>query len=383
MSNEQIVSEIQKNHNVEDHLSQLYLQNEPMLQKVARDFLWCGEDIEDLVNVGWIGMQLAVSKYDPEAGALFLTYALYWVRQEIRRHVETCGHLVRLPSFRQEQILRYNKFVNEYRLAYGQDPSDCSICAALEISDQVLRNIRKSIKYQDLDSLERPIPGQEDITLGDTLEGTQNVEEETCDSFLAESIKSQLWAIMDGLEEDQKAAVVENVMYCRTLADIAAEMGVSLQQVGQLRNKAIRNIKKSRAFRKLKHDYDDLYSLGLRGTGLNTFKLTGTSSTEAAALKLLDEEEHQNHLMGLIDDLQIVKLLLIQTQIQRSDRLSYIDLINELVSDPDLRSILIRIVVRGEKASKVIRHYYDDLSRLHESASELKKSIVSSSSSRS
>lgn len=375
MSNEQLVDEIQRGQNVSDNLGQLYLQNQVMLRKTAESFLWSKESLEDLMQSGWIGMQTAVSKYDPSPGFKFLTYAMFWIRQEIKRYIENNGSLVRLPSSRQEQVYRYRDFLKSYRTQHGQDPTDQQICAALDVSDQVLQSIRKADRMQQLDSLDRPLPGTDDFILSDMLEGPQNVSEEVTDEALADDIKNQIQKLLDALQKDQRTAVVETVMNCRTLEDVGQELGVSYQRVAQLRELAIRNLRRSRSIRKLQQDVMDLYGMAIRGSGLSTFRNNGTSSTEAAALRLLDADKAMKSRIAFLCDLEMVKTWIIMTQLQRADGPTATGVIKELVSDPELQRILIRVIVNGEKTSRLQEieylKYRGAMSELNRKLSEL------------
>lgn len=369
-SNETLVQEIQNDLDVQQNLEQLYLQNETMIRKAAEGFLWSGEELSDLMQSGWIGMQRSVEKYDPGAGASFLTYSLFWVRQEIRRHIENSGSLVRLPSGRQEQLYLYRKFVTEYKKQHnGEDPDPDLVCAELEISRKQLDNILDAERIQYIDSLDRPVDGTDDLMLSDTLEGPQNVSGEVTDKILADDIKDQIQMILDALQKDQRTAVVETVMNCRTLEEVGQELGVRSQRVAQLRDLAIRKMQKSRHFRKLQQDCFDLYGMAVRRSSLSVFRNTRTSSTEYAAMRLLDAENELRQQLDFCSDLSAVKTWIIKVQLQRSDRPTAIGVIKELVSDPELQRILIRVIVNGEKIKDLrdvdFLKYRNAMSALH------------------
>lgn len=375
-SNEELVSEIRQGRNVPENLNQLYLNNQVMLRKTAEGFKWSKEPVEDLAQVGWVGLQTAIDKYDPEVGVKFLSYALFWVRQEIRRYIETCGHLVRLPSFRQEQVYQYQQFVMQYREQHnGDDPEPDTICRALEISGEVLERIKKALRVQSLDSLERPLPGVEDLALSDTIQDDFSVSDEVTDKVLADDIKAEIWAILDALKPDHRTALIETVMKCRTLADVAEDLGVVYQRVAQLRNLAIKNIRKMSAFKKLEEDYADLYGLALRGSGLGTFLVTQTSSTEAAALRLIEDEEKLKEQLCYLRDFSALKTWIIKYQLRRADRPTAEAVIRELVSAPELQKILIRVIVKGEKVNALkdpeLMKYRKAVSVLHQKLEKL------------
>lgn len=376
VTNEFLVSEIRQGRNVPENLNQLYLQNVVMLRRTAESFKWSKEPLEDLMQSGWIGMQTAVDKYDPDSGFKFLTYSLFWVRNAIQRSIENSGHLVRLPANRQEQVYQYQKFVMEYREQHnGDDPEPDTICRALEISGEVLERIKKALRIQSLDSLERPLPGVEDLTLSDTIQDDFSVSDEVTDIVLAEDIRAEIWSILDALKPDHRTALIETVMKCRTLADVAQDMNVTGSRVAQLRDIAIRNIRRMRAFKKLKTDYEDLYSLALRGSGLGTFRITRTSSTEAAALRLIEDEEKLKEQLCYLRDFSALKTWIIKYQLSRADRPTAEAVIRELVSVPELQTILIRVIVKGEKVNALkdpeLMKYRKAVSVLHRKLEKL------------
>lgn len=379
MSNEQLVYEIRQGRNVPENLNQLYLQNEVMLRKTAEGFRWSGEPVEDLVQSGWIGLQKAVDRYDPEGGASFLTYSLFWVRQEIRRYIENSGHLVRLPSFRQEQIYQYQRFLREYQTQHGTEPGPDLICRELKVSRKQLENIIEAVRLHEVDSLEKPVPGAEDLTLSDTLEGPQNVSEEVADKVLSEDIQSRIWAILEALQESQRAALIGTVMDARTLEDVGRDLGVNANRVAQLRTQAIKTIRKSRSFRRLEEDYSDLYGLALRGSGLASFRNTGTSSTEAAALRLIENEEELDRKLESLKDQSFLKTWIIKLHLQRSDRPTAEAIIRELVSDSKLQGILIRVILNGEKVPDLRDA---DLTRYRKAVAELHRTLANIASER-
>ena len=57
----------------------------PLVHKLARRYAWCGADYEDLVAEGFLGVAIATSRFDPERGVKFITYAHHWIRGKVQR----------------------------------------------------------------------------------------------------------------------------------------------------------------------------------------------------------------------------------------------------------------------------------------------------------
>lgn len=87
-------------------MSLLYEQNRGLLYAVARRYL-AMESIEDLMQQAYLGLYEAVQHFKPEEGAKFSTYAIYWIRQSIRRYLDHCGRVLRIPVQEQELYYQY------------------------------------------------------------------------------------------------------------------------------------------------------------------------------------------------------------------------------------------------------------------------------------
>jgi RNA polymerase sigma factor (sigma-70 family) len=56
-----------------------------LVHKLARRYAWCGAPLEDLVAEGFLGVQIATDRFDPERGVKFITYAHHWIRGKVQR----------------------------------------------------------------------------------------------------------------------------------------------------------------------------------------------------------------------------------------------------------------------------------------------------------
>jgi len=88
-----------KRSRVRDQLVEMHL---PLVEYLARRFAGRGEPLDDLVQVGTIGLIKAVDRFDTERGVEFSTYATPTVVGEIKRHFRDKGWTVRVPRRLQE-----------------------------------------------------------------------------------------------------------------------------------------------------------------------------------------------------------------------------------------------------------------------------------------
>lgn len=116
-----------------DELTKLWEDNKRFVYKMAGRYTDYAE-FDDLVQEGYIGIYLAALHFDESAGTKFLTYAAFWIKQRMRRHINNCRSVVRIPSHVMENIRKYKKFQSDYQKRFGRKPSADEIRALMGIS---------------------------------------------------------------------------------------------------------------------------------------------------------------------------------------------------------------------------------------------------------
>ena len=92
MTNEILVELIRAGENTADNMQKLWEQNRGMIWKIAQQYRNKAE-IEDLMQEGFIGLCNAVDAWQPDAGASFLHYAVFWIKQGCGGILTTAGIL--------------------------------------------------------------------------------------------------------------------------------------------------------------------------------------------------------------------------------------------------------------------------------------------------
>lgn len=142
-------------------------------------------------------------------------------------------------------------------------------------------------------SLDMPL-GNEDATLADTLADPQG--EATFDALAQRdynrALRADLDAAMETLEPQQQETIRGRFYDGRTLAQVSGRIGRSVNATRQIEAQALCRLRSPACMKMLGKYRDDIASAyGLRGTGLGTWRNTGTSSTESAAMKLWELDE--------------------------------------------------------------------------------------------
>ena len=103
-----------------------------------------GVSLMDLIAEGNLGLMKAVERFRAERHTRFSTYATWWIRQYVRRGLQTCGPTVHVPGYMVELITRWKKVRQELTEKLGREPPEAAIAKRMAISPQRLRMIHRA-----------------------------------------------------------------------------------------------------------------------------------------------------------------------------------------------------------------------------------------------
>ena len=132
----------------------------------------------------------------------------------------------------------------------------------------------------------------DEISLGDTIADQNNLENDVIDRIFDEQREAAVWRIVEDYTDTQQEKVIR--LYFKenkTLSEIAAKTGVSLERVRQIKADGLRRLRRGKALRELEQKCEIAEADIFRG-GFSRFKYTGLSSVEKIILRL-DELEEQ------------------------------------------------------------------------------------------
>lgn len=286
MSNEELAIRIRAGIDVADNMLILYQQNRGMIEKLAGKYSSIAEK-EDLMQEGYIGLCNAVNHWDPDGGANFLTYAIFWMKQKMIRYGRY-NNTVKISTEAAERLTQYNNVVNAFKTQIGREPTDAELRHFLGVSDKMLQCIRTADRMRKIGSLDSYTGDEEDTALAELIPGHEDVEGSVLDEIQQEELKAVIWSLVDSLPGQQPEVIRMRYQEGKTLKETGEQIGKSLNYARQLEQAGMRELRKPHIAWKLRPFlYDDVIrNEGMHGIGVGTFNRTWTSATERTALRL-------------------------------------------------------------------------------------------------
>jgi RNA polymerase sigma-B factor len=217
---------------------QLIEQYMSLVRSLARRYSYRGEQLEDLVQIGAIGLIKAIDRFDLERGVELTTYATPNIIGEIKRHFRDKGWAVRVPRGLQELNVQLSRLMEQLTVQLGRSPTIPELAKAAGVEEeQVLEALESGRAYTSL-SLSVGGGGGDDDDL-DPLEslGTEEHQYEVSEdrAVLAPGFKA--------LDERERRILQLRFFDGLTQSQIAQQVGISQMHVSRLIRRSLEKIR--------------------------------------------------------------------------------------------------------------------------------------------
>ena len=219
-----------------DAKTELINGNLKLVLSILRGFNRSDINLDDLFQVGVIGLIKAIDNFDLSYGLKLSTYAVPLIVGEIKRYIRDNTQL-RVSRSIKDLAYQIIKFKDDYIKEYGVEPKPSLICKKLGIDEYQITFALDSLK--DPTSIFEPIynDGGDTIYLFDQI--ADNKDKNSDKDMLISLRKSLL-----KLKKREKEILLERYIVGKTQMEIANNLGISQAQVSRLEKSALANLKK-------------------------------------------------------------------------------------------------------------------------------------------
>jgi len=239
---EEIELAIRAQNGDQEARSKLILSNLRFVITVAKSYINTGIPFADLISEGNIGLMTAVDRFDPHRGIHFISYAVWWIKQAILKYIAERSRLVRFPMNRTNELLKIERFINDYIAKHGTAPESETISKNLGISKEDVE-LLLSRKSRDYVSFYSNVFDDSDVTFGEVFDVDSETPEEIA---INNSIREEIRKIIDSLPEREREVIKYRFGFYGkeySLKEVGEIMNLTKERIRQIENKALEKIR--------------------------------------------------------------------------------------------------------------------------------------------
>ena len=210
----------------------------PLVRSLARRFASRGQPVEDLIQVGSIGLIKAVDRFDLDRGVELSTYATPTILGEIKRYFRDKGWAVKVPRALQDLNTRLNKVTESLTVELRRSPTISELAGATGATEEeVVEALESGRAYNSISIFSGGSP-DEDESAG--LLDCLGMEEEAYEVFEQRRV---LAPAMERLDPRERLILHLRFFEGMTQTQVAARVGISQMHVSRLIRKSIDNLR--------------------------------------------------------------------------------------------------------------------------------------------
>jgi RNA polymerase sigma-B factor len=212
----------------------------PLVRSLARRFASRGQPVEDLIQVGSIGLIKAIDRFDLSRGVELSTYATPTIMGEIKRYFRDKGWAVKVPRALQDLNVRLNRVIEHMTVDLRRSPTIAELAAAVAVTEEeVVEALESGRAYSSIS-----------IFSGGTNEDDESLELLDClgQDEQAYDIFEQRRVLAPAMERlDPRERLILHLRFFEgmTQTQVAARIGISQMHVSRLIRKSIDNLRET------------------------------------------------------------------------------------------------------------------------------------------
>jgi RNA polymerase primary sigma factor len=225
-------------------LERLVKANLRFVVSVSKQYQNQGLSLNDLINEGNLGLIKAALRFDETRGFKFISYAVWWIRQSILQALAEHSRIVRLPANKVGTLNKISKTFSQLEQEFEREPTEPELADVMEMATADVADFIKSAgRHMSLDA---PIGDDDEGSMLNVMEDKDSSRPE--DGLMDEALKEEISRVLNTLTPRESTILIHffglNGAEFMSFEDIGHKLGLSRERVRQLKEKAIKKLRK-------------------------------------------------------------------------------------------------------------------------------------------
>ena len=212
---------------------------------IARDYTNLGLPLLDLISEGNIGLTKAVERFEPTKGAKLSTYAMWWIKQSIKRALANQSKTIRLPVHLADKVAKVRRVSLQMSDELGREPTDDELGEEIGIdSDKISRLKSVGIRPASLDA---PITDDDSTEFGEVI--GDNEAQTPFELLRDKNLLGEVDGLLEVLDPREKKIISQRFGLDggkpKTLEDVGKDFGITRERIRQLQKAALAKLRRA------------------------------------------------------------------------------------------------------------------------------------------
>ena len=212
---------------------------------IARDYANLGLPLLDLISEGNIGLTKAIERFEPTKGAKLSTYAMWWIKQSIKRALANQSKTIRVPVHLNDKIAKVRRVSLQMSEGLGREPTDDELGQEIGIdTDKITRLKSVGIRPASLDA---PISDNDSTEFSELIGDDEALT--PFELLRDKNLLGEVEGLLEVLDPRERKIISQRFGLDggkpKTLEDVGKDFGITRERIRQLQNIALAKLRRA------------------------------------------------------------------------------------------------------------------------------------------